>query len=267
MVFSWIGPRPSSIDMSVVIPVRNEALNIFPLGVQIGHAMKEIGGTWECIWVDDGSNDGSVDEMIRLHNSDPRHTHVELESKLGQSAAIAAGLSHARGRLIVTLDGDGQNDPADIPRLVAMLSRENADMIQGRREKRQGGFKRRISSRVANGFRNRLTCENICDVGCSLRVFRRECVDGMLVFKGMHRFFPTMIRLNGFNRIIEAPVRDRPRRYGRTKYGIRDRVGVGIADTFAVRWMGARLINPRLRRLTGRHAENSGYSRGEISDV
>lgn len=267
MGFYSIKPRPDSLDVSVVVPVRDEALNIFPLGVQIGHAMTSIGGSWECIWVDDGSSDGSADEMIRLHDTDSRHTHIELDGALGQSAAFAAGLANARGRLIVTIDGDGQNDPGDIPRLLAMLSRRNAHMVQGWRENRRSGLKRRISSRVANAFRNRLTRENIRDVGCSLRVFRRECVDGMIVFKGMHRFFPTMIRLNGFDRIIEVPVRDRPRRYGRTKYGIRDRLGVGILDTFAVRWMASRLIHPRLRQSAGESGANRTHLPGEVSDV
>ncbi|MEJ2722290.1 MAG: glycosyltransferase family 2 protein [bacterium] len=267
MAFYSIKPRPQSLDVSVVVPVRDEALNIFPLGVQIGHAMTSIGGSWECIWVDDGSSDGSADEMIRLHNTDPRHTHIKLDGAPGQSAAFAAGLSNARGRLIVTIDGDGQNDPADIPRLVAMLSTENADMIQGWREDRQIGLKRRISSRAANAYRNKLTRENIRDVGCSLRVFRRECVDGMIAFNGMHRFFPTMVRLNGFSRIIEAPVRDRPRRYGRTKYGIRDRLGVGIGDTFAVRWMASRLIYPRLKLGTDENAANRRHLPEGCSDV
>jgi dolichol-phosphate mannosyltransferase len=242
-----IQPLPASLDLSLVIPVRNESENIRVLASEITDTMSRTPWVWECLWIDDGSTDETPVELTRLHHADFRHHFIQLESGRGQSAALAVGLSNARGRLLVTLDGDGQNDPADIPRLVELLEANGADMVNGWREKRRNNIVRRISSRIANGFRNRLTHESVRDVGCSLRVFRREAVAGVVVFNGMHRFFPTLVRLNGYDRFLEVPVNDRPRRRGQTKYGINNRLWVGLVDTLAVRWMMRRNVAPRVK--------------------
>ncbi|OPY67421.1 MAG: Undecaprenyl-phosphate 4-deoxy-4-formamido-L-arabinose transferase [Syntrophorhabdus sp. PtaU1.Bin002] len=160
------------------------------------------------------------------------------------------GFQNTVGDIIATLDGDGQNDPADIPRLITLLQEHNADMVNGVRSKRNDSFVRKISSRIANGFRNWVTGDNITDVGCALRVFRSRCVKRIPVFKGMHRFFPTLVRIQGFSRIIESPVNHRPRTRGKTKYGIQNRLWVGLADLGAVKWMQSRLVFPEIQSQT-----------------
>lgn len=239
-----IGLRPASLAGSVVIPVRDEAANIAALGAELSATLDRLPEAWECVWVDDGSTDGTSAELARLAARDARHRRVALPGGHGQSAALATGFGAARGELFATLDGDGQSDPADLPRMVRLLREEGLDVVNGYRERRRDNRVRRLSSRIANGFRNRLTGEQVRDVGCSVRVFRRGAVEGLLVFRGMHRFLPTLMRMNGFGRIAEVPVNHRPRRHGQTKYGIGNRLWVGIADTLAVRWMQRRGASP-----------------------
>jgi glycosyltransferase involved in cell wall biosynthesis len=248
MSFFEIRLGPASIDVSVVIPVRDEAPNIAPLAAELGTALKGVPWSWECVWVDDGSVDATLAEIARQCAEDAHHRFVQLDGNFGQSAALGMGFAHARGALIAMIDGDGQNDPADLPRLVALAIEKNLDVVNSYRARSRFGVVRRTSSRIANAFRNRLTGEHVRDVGCSMRVMRRECLDGIFVFKGMHRFLPTLIRLNGFERAEELPVRHRPRWKGTSKYGISNRLWVGIADTLAVRWMARRMTAPRAKR-------------------
>jgi glycosyltransferase involved in cell wall biosynthesis len=184
--------------------------------------------------------------LKRFAEDDPRQRWVDLDRNYGQSAAMSAGFGAASGEVFATLDGDGQNDPADLPMLIGRLLEGGVDMVNGVRRKRRDSIIRKISSRVANRFRNWLTHESVTDVGCSIRAFRRECVRGIPVFKGMHRFFPTLVRMQGFA-ITEVSVNHRPRTKGVTKYGIHDRLWVGIWDTMAVRWMLARMVFPKVR--------------------
>lgn len=238
----------ASLDLSIVIPVRDEAENIPGLAAEIGAALGGTPWRWECLWVDDGSRDGTAEELTRLHERDDRHRFLSLDGRHGQGVALAVGFQHARGAVLATLDGDGQNDPSEIRPLVGLMNESVADLVNGWRRQRQDGFVRTISSRIGNGFRNWVTGDRVRDVGCSLRVFRRECVDGLPVFAGMHRFLPTLIRMNGYDRILEVPVSHRPRRHGRSKYGIRNRLWVALADALAVRWMARRTIRARIRR-------------------
>jgi len=244
---SWLKmiPGPAYVGVSVVIPVRDEVENVTPLAAEITAALAEV-GSWECIWVDDGSTDGTGDALARQEGADPRHRLLRMACATGQSAALAAGLGAARGEVCVTMDGDGQMDPADIPRLLDLLHEKKADLVHGVRLKRRDNPVRRLSAWIANGFRNWVTGDRVRDTGCSLRAFRRTCVDGLLVFRGMHRFLPTLIRMNGFGRVLEIPVNHRPRRHGTSKYGIRDRLWVGIADTLAVRWLASRAVEARV---------------------
>ena len=235
------------VEISVIVPVKDEVENILILAGEIESAMEKTSFLWECVWVDDGSTDDTLDEIKRLHNRNPRHQFVSLTQNFGQSAAMAVGFKHAAGDILVTLDGDGQNDPADIPLLVNRLISDKADMVNGRRRKREDSMVRKISSRVANGFRNRMTKENVSDVGCSLRAMRKECIEQVPVFKGMHRFLPTLIRMAGYGKIVEVPVNHRPRERGKTKYGIQNRLWVGLGDTFAVRWMQNRMVFPKVK--------------------
>lgn len=235
------------LDLSIIIPLKNEARNVVLLRDEIDAVMDPQPYRWECIWVDDGSTDSTLEQIRRFTQEDARHQYVALDHNCGQSAALYAGFCHARGSVLATLDGDGQNDPADLPRLIERLVHENCDMVNGVRRKRRDGVIRRVSSRIANGFRNWLTHEQVTDVGCSLRVFRRACIEQLVPFDGFHRFLPTLIRIAGCARIVEMPVGHRPRRYGRTSYGISNRLWIGILDTLAVRWLQHRMISPRVK--------------------
>jgi len=236
-------PEPG---ISIIIPVKDEAENVLALAAEIETAMTELAQPWECLWIDDGSTDGTARLLTELA-ARPESPHRLLRHTrcFGQSAAMATGFRLSRGKVLVTLDGDGQNDPASIPGLVRTLQTEGADVVNGWRQKRQDNLIRKLSSRIANGFRNRLTHEQVRDVGCALRAMRRECVAQVPVFRGMHRFLPTLIRMAGHTRILEMPVNHRPRTRGQTKYGVWNRLWVGIGDTLAVRWMQTRMVYPQ----------------------
>jgi dolichol-phosphate mannosyltransferase len=233
-------------QISIIVPAKDEAESIPQLAGEIEAAMETCGRAWECLWIDDGSTDATLDVLraLRAHRSE--HHFVSLDRNHGQSAAFAIGFRLARGQLLVTLDADLQNDPRDIPRLLERLERGDAGMVNGVRARRHDGWVRKVSSRIANGFRNRVTRESVTDVGCSLRAFRAECVREIPVFRGMHRFLPTLVRMRG-HRITEIPVGHRPRAHGRAKYGIGNRLWVGIADTFGVRWLQSRQVRPAIR--------------------
>lgn len=244
MKYRVIEQTAASLDVSVVVPVKDEVENVATLAAEIRAAMAPSPYAWECVWVDDGSTDGTGDVLAGIQREDARNRVVTLDRNYGQSAAMAVGFSTARGEVLVTLDGDGQNDPADVPRVVAHLLEHDADMVNGWRKERHDDWVRKLSSRLANGFRNWLTREQVRDVGCSLRAIRRDGVRHLFVFRGMHRFLPTLVRMNGRGRILEVPVRHRPRVRGTTKYGINNRLWVGLADAFAVRWLQERLVDP-----------------------
>jgi glycosyltransferase involved in cell wall biosynthesis len=233
-------PRP---DLSVVIPLFDEAASLEPLAGEIAAALDPTGLAYEVVWVDDGSRDGGAAVLAALAAADPRHRVVSLGRNRGQSAALAAGFRSARAPWTVTLDADLQNDPADIPRLLAAVAGPY-DVVCGVRTERRDTWVRRVSSRVANAVRNRLTGESIADVGCTLRVMPTALAVRAPLFDGMHRFLPTLLRLGGA-RLSEVPVHHRPRRHGTTKYGIHNRLWRGIADLFAVRWLARRWIDPR----------------------
>jgi len=230
-------------QLSVVVPFYDEAENLPLLAREIASALDPLGLAYEVLWVDDGSRDSGPAVMERLAADDPRARVLRLAVNSGQSAAMAAGFRHARGATVVTLDADLQNDPADIPRLLAAL--EGWDVVCGVRARRRDTWLRRVSSRIANAVRNRATGEAVTDVGCTLRVYRREVVAAVPMFTGMHRFLPTLLRLGGA-RIRELPVGHRPRLHGRAKYGVHNRLWRGIVDLLAVRWMQRRWIDPRI---------------------
>jgi dolichol-phosphate mannosyltransferase len=237
---------PIALELSVVVPVHNEEGAVGALATEVEQALAPLGHAWECIWVDDGSTDRTV-AVLAEHLPGSRHRLLELQRNSGQSAALMAGFRAARGRFIATLDGDGQNNPADLMGMLARLRVGDVDAVNGIRAKRRDTWVRRVSSRIANAYRNGLTGEQVTDVGCAIRVFRRECTDFLPVFKGMHRYLPTLLRLHGFT-ITEMPVSHRPRETGRTKYGIHTRLWVGLADTLAICWMQRRVAVPRVKR-------------------
>ena len=241
MKYDW------DLDLSLIIPLKDEDRNVAPLRAEVDAALGLTPYTWECIWIDDGSADNTLSEIQRIHGEDGRHQYIALSKNYGQSAALHAGFCRARGTILVTLDGDGQNDPRDIPYLVEFLKDGNYDMVNGVRSKRQDNAIRKVSSRIANGFRNWLTRESITDVGCSLRAFRHECIQDIMPFRGYHRFLPTLIRIRGYANIAEISVNHRPRKFGQTSYGISNRLWVGIMDTLAVRWMQDRVVSVAIK--------------------
>ena len=232
--------------LSLVIPVRDEAESLEALHRELDAAVGGWPGGLEILFVDDGSRDASRARLQGIAEKDPRVRVLALDAPHGQSAALDAGFRAARGELIATLDADLQNDPADLPRLLAAL--EQADVICGVRVARRDGLLRQLSSRIANAFRNALTSESVRDVGCSLRVIRRSHLARVKLHRGMHRFLPTLLALEGA-RVIELPVAHRPRRHGRSKYGILDRLFVGLVDVFAVRWMKSRRLDYQVTEL------------------
>ena len=230
---------PGPVDVSLVVPVYNERQNLAPLMEEIRAALT--GRRYEVVAVNDGSTDGSLLELKTLKARHPEVHIVSFAANAGQTAAFAVGFRAARGEVIVTLDADGQNDPADVPALLDALSASGASAVAGFRTRRQDSAWKRVQSRIANGVRNRLNRETIRDTGCSLKAFRASAVRDLPWFTGMHRFLPTLVKMRGGN-VIEVPVRHRPRRGGTTKYGMWNRVFRSLVDALAVRWMQRRSL-------------------------
>jgi glycosyltransferase involved in cell wall biosynthesis len=254
-------------DLSVIVPLFNEAENLPPLAAEIAAALEGCGLEHEVLFVDDGSTDASPRVLRELAAADPRLRVLRLRRNSGLSAALCIGFRHARGELAASLDADLQNDPADLPRLLAELG-DDCDVACGVRARRRDNWVRRTSSRIANGVRNRLTGESISDVGCTLRVYRTRFVRELPMFSGMHRFLPTLLRLDGA-RIREVPVNHRPRLHGEAKYNIRNRIWRALVDLFAVRWMQKRWIDrnavEEVREWTQRPSGSSSASSDRAS--
>ena len=233
-----------------MIPAYNERDNLAPLLAEISAALQGTGLRYEVIIVDDGSTDGSFDALKALRRQYPALHILAFERNAGQTAAFAAGFHAARAPIVVTLDADLQNDPADIPKLVATLRQSGATAVAGYRAARRDTAWKRLQSRIANGVRNRLNGEVIRDTGCSLKAFRTEAVRTLPLFAGMHRFLPTLIKMQG-GTVTEIPVGHRPRKHGVTKYGMWNRVWRSLMDAFAVRWMQRRALRYRVREEVG----------------
>jgi glycosyltransferase involved in cell wall biosynthesis len=229
-----------TVQLSVVVPLFNEEECIEPLIEEIHEVLDGYGKSYEILLVDDASGDRSAEILSSLATSDPRLRVVRHRKNLGQSAALVSGFDRVRGEIVITLDADLQNDPADIPRLLAKL--DHFDVVCGVRTNRQDDRIRKLSSKIANAVRNRLTHDSITDVGCSLRVCRTPFLANLPTFDGMHRFLPTLLKLNGA-RVTEIPVNHRPRAAGESKYGVGNRLWRGIADLLAVRWIRRRFID------------------------
>jgi len=231
--------QSESIEISVVVPVYNEEGNLSVLIPKLVKVLKGLGLSYEMIFVDDGSSDGSRKILKEMASQYPFLRVLRLRENRGLSTALVAGMREARGEKIVTLDSDLQNDPADIPRLLEYLDRY--DMATGWRQKREDTWLKKISSKIGNAVRNRLSGEAIRDSACTLRAFKKECMKEIPVFNGMHRFLSTLVKMGGY-RIIEVPVSHYPRKFGESKYNIRNRMVRSFIDLLAVRWMKRRTI-------------------------
>jgi glycosyltransferase involved in cell wall biosynthesis len=234
------------VELSIVVPVYDERDNLEPLVAELEEVLEGIRVPYEILLVNDGSRDGSGEKIAELARAKSRVRGLHLDGNWGQTAAFDAGFKAARGRIVVTLDADLQNDPRDIPALLREL--DDHDAAVGYRSERRDPWLRRVSSRIANAVRNWVSGDAILDTGCSLKAFRRDCLLGIRLYNGMHRFLPTLLKMEGF-RVVQVPVRHRPRLRGRSKYGVWNRLFRGLADLFAVRWMKRR----RLRYEVVRH--------------
>jgi len=228
------------MDLSVVVPAYNEDENIPVLYEKLDSVLKKMSMEYEIIIVDDGSTDETFKMCEDIRKNDKHLVAIKFTKNCGQTAAFIAGFEKARGKWIVTMDADLQNDPADIPFVVDKL--KDSDAVCGWREKREDNIVRILSSRIANYVRNKLSDETIRDTGCSLKGFRSECLENLPHFEGMHRFFPTIIKMKGFS-VSEVKVKHFPRVRGESKYGISNRLFKSFADLLAVRWMKKRYIS------------------------
>ena len=233
---------------SVIVPIKDERDNLVPLTEQLIKALESCdesrSALFEILFIDDGSTDGSSEILNRLAADDPRVRVFHFDRHYGQSSAIDAGFKHSVGALVITIDGDLQNDPADISTLLPHVT--TFDLVCGWRAHRHDSLVRMWSSRIANAIRSAVTGDRVHDTGCSLKIFRRTVVDRLQLFNGMHRFFPALALMHGFT-IIEVPVRHSPRTHGRSKYGVGNRLFKGLYDLIAVRWMYTRVLRYRFR--------------------
>lgn len=229
----------ASPAVSVVVPLYNEEDNVVEMQHQIDAALTGI--DYELVLVDDGSKDQTLARI----EAGPRVRVLVFEKNSGQSAAMHAGIHSALGEVIVTLDGDLQNDPADIPAMISKLQ-EGHDLVCGYRAKRKDTTFKRLQSRIANFVRSRFVGDHVRDTGCTLKVMRRECREALLLFNGMHRFIPALIRNMGW-RVTEMPVNHRPRIHGVSKYGFGNRALRATMDMFGVRWLNSRRTRYSIR--------------------
>jgi glycosyltransferase involved in cell wall biosynthesis len=235
---------PETIDVSIVIPMLNEQENVAALYREITDVMDGGNYSWEVIFVDDGSTDGTVPTLKQAVHGDPRVSIIQLARRFGQTAALGAGFQHAIGQYIVPLDADLQNDPRDIARLIAKLQESPGyDVVSGWRKDRQDRFfTRRLPSIIANWIIARLTWTRIHDFGCTLKVYRREALEDVQLYGEMHRFLPAICQWRGA-RVAELVVNHRPREFGTSKYGMRRTIKV-MLDLMTVKFMGDYLSKP-----------------------
>ena len=226
-------------DFSIVIPLYNEADNVGLLQKEIRNALP--GRSYELILVDDGSTDDTVTRVEKT----PEVRLLEFRNNAGQSAAMIAGMQAAHGPVVVLLDGDLQNDPADIPTLLAEIEK-GADLVCGYRRRRKDTVVKRLTSRIANFVRSRFVGDGIRDTGCTLKAMRKECVGSLVPFKGVHRFIPALVKNAGY-KLVEVPVNHRPRQFGVSKYGLGNRALRATMDMLGVRWLQSRHISYEIK--------------------
>ena len=238
--------------LSICVPVYNEAENLPLLHEAVCNVIDPDGIDAELILVDDGSTDHSWKIIEELAGKDPRVRGLKFAFNCGETAASDAGLRAARGTYVMTMDADLQNDPKDIPAFLKALE-TGVDCVCGTRVATRGegdSLIRVASSRIANWVRNKLSNENITDAGCTYRAFKRECVDKLKLYRGLHRFIPTLLKMEGY-RVTEIPVTNNPRLHGVSKYGVWNRLFKSFRDLLAIRWMKSRLLGYRIEQEVG----------------
>jgi len=228
-----------SEPISIIVPVFEETDNVLPMAREVTAAFASVPNDWELVFVDDGSRDGTWEKICEAARANPRVRGVRHTRNAGQSAALWTGIQHTNRPLLATLDGDLQNDPADLPRLLKEL--ESCDFACGWRQNRQDTFVRRVSSRLARAARGAALGADFRDTGCALRVFRRAALTGVFGFNGLHRFLPILVAGGGF-RVREVPVSHRARVAGVSKYGVWNRLGRGLYDLLAIAWYQRRRL-------------------------
>ena len=239
-------------DVSVVVPSHNEQDNLPQLVDEILGAEKASGRRFEIVVIDDQSSDESWNVLLKLAAKHPQIVARRMEKQCGQSAALSAGFDIARGAVVVTMDADLQNDPGDVPKLLKVVESGEADCAIGWRRDRRDPLSKKVISKVANGVRNWMTSECVKDTGCGLKAFRRECLTKIARFNGMHRFFPTLVKMHGYT-VAEIPVNHRPRTRGKTHYNIFNRFLRPMQDLLAVRWLQKRTLRYQLQTEAGAH--------------
>ena len=238
------------MEISFVIPVINEEENIPLLIQKLEETVKYHFDSYEFLFIDDGSTDNSREILLSIAKEKKYVRPIIFKKNCGQTAALAAGFRLSQGDIVVSMDGDLQSDSLDIYLMIPYL--KEYDMVNGMRKTREDGIIRKISSLVGNGFRNFLTGDNITDTGCPLKVFKKEVVKSFYLYKGMHRFLPTLAKINGF-KVTEVPVSHYDRIFGKSKYGVFNRLFTGFEDVLAVRWMKKRRVDYEIVSTTEKH--------------
>lgn len=233
------------IKYSVVIPLKDEEGNIRDLIEELDPVMKSLDSSWELICVDDGSEDGTLSLLKDLAQHKTYMRIISFDKNYGQSSAFDAGFKAARGEYVITLDGDRQNDPVDIPKLVEAVC--DCDLVCGTRKRRKDSWLKKLTSKIANGVRSRVCKDGIEDTGCSLKIYRTKCLRNIKMFHGMHRFLPALFQIEGYS-VKQVPVNHRERSKGKTKYNFFNRSFNTISDMLAVRWMRKRNLNYKINK-------------------
>ncbi len=236
-----------SIKYSVIIPLKNEEGNIIELVDELESVMVSLGAPWELICINDGSTDDTSKILNELLKTKPYLQVITFERNYGQSSAFDAGFKQACGEWLISLDGDRQNDPSDIPKLISAA--QTSDLVCGHRVNRRDPWHKKITSKLANFIRSRMCRDEIHDTGCSLKVYRTSCLRSIKMYQGMHRFLPALFKIEGF-RVSEVPVNHRERVKGKTKYNFFNRSFNTVADMLAVRWMWKRRLHYRIHKET-----------------
>ncbi len=228
--------------ISVVVPFYNEEKNIVPLHAELNDVLKSLNRQYSIIFVDDGSTDDTYKNMLKVHEKDANVKIIKFRKNFGQSAALKAGFDYSDGNVVISMDGDLQNDPSDIPKLVEKIENEDYDVVCGWRADRKDPFAKKITSKFANLLRKKTTGEIIHDSGCTFRAYRNGCVKGLDLYGETHRYIPAMLLWKGY-RIGEVKVKHRPRKYGKTKYGLL-RLGKGFLDLIVITFWQKYSVRP-----------------------